>query len=1084
MKRCLLTALGTLLLAPTVSAIIDANNNGLSDLWERAYNNDELFPATFDPQDDADADGWTNAQEAAAGTDPLNPNSPDGMVRPETAHIPAVYEADENDILELKTPEAVTVTWPTLVGKQYTLLFSPDLATESWLAVGAAYPGNGNDFVYSFVTNDTDSRFWRVAVTDVDTDGDGLTDSEEHTLGSSPYLKDTDGDGVDDAAARAAGKNPAGDGTDADGDGVPDNELYSVVFEIQQEYHTMPYGVGFTDFFGTDDTHRYLTYQDSEEYSVSDSPHYSSVTDGSEIWTSTHLVGGAITADGQPVSSNEGTAFSDWKGTHQLPPLGQDEYLVEDPTETTVDGPTITATEIVTTTTETTAWKVKRHVPGNPNDQVVRSGTEIIVVTERFKLTDSVTYPEFWTAHVKARPWNETPSATYGPLNWVDYNRACIGDAQAAETVRDYFRQGDFMVSGCIAGPGTAPVADYGDDERLKRVRWRWVRFNPNSPFGYEYAAPPAGYRQNFHFLVTQNEYLDYRDANGLSPITDETVAKAIIAIACDADHGTGDWQEIPLTTFNAHRIEDPANLQDLDYSKWGGSRIWFGTQVDMDFIKPGTEKDDKPVELAAAKEDTEGEVVNVNWDDDDNSEGDGGHGILVFKNDYDDTVANPLEDDMIQLKLRSISIRPGAPVAKAHLKFDNTFVRIWRNQDRTGPILSEETEIELAGDQTVYLEGRKLTEAESPKEIEMQLKLGSGSYVPGDSVKVHVATPVITLQAKHVSTKGKGSQNLAEQLHRKDYLGARRRDDRNNTVILKGKNQQGKVLWYSIDMFDLAESFAGDLENNRPLITVRVPHLDKELKMALSLEGAHVYCNGHSNFGLGPNFTPNGTGTTTIDDYCNLTGGPLGGVTGIILKSDDPGDAAFGGNPMKNPDHGGPEFALRPQDIVPQVTNYTVPVPGVLKFSGNQVNGDELVVGSSLTPQPPLEDGTIYHYKQDGTHHNYVTVVKSSGDKPVLRYRSCFMAGCNTGRAFSQTLNHGVLIFTMDESYGVTGGEYAKIENDYYTSYSWGITHHVRLLTEGKTWNEIVTFLNQNQYFPSPLTSPKTPNNYKYKSF
>ena len=1083
MRRLLI--LCTLLIgisALPTSAILDTNQNQLSDLWERAFNGGNLFPPSFNPQADEDGDGWTNAEEEAAGTDPFDPNSPGGLLRPDITHIPESWADLNGDGIEEHTPEAIIISWPTIAGKQYTLLYSPDLA--DWLPVpGETLVGSGSVLDYHFVLSGDERIFWRVAVTDIDTDGDGLTDCEELTLGSSPYLKDTDGDGIDDAAAYAAGMNPAGDGTDADGDGVPDNEIYSVVFEIQMESHTMPYGVGFADFYGTDNTHRYLTYQDSEEYSVSDSPRYSSIANGSQVMTSTHLTGGTITADGQPVSQTEGTAFSDWKSAHQLPPLGLEEYLVDDTTESNVDGPTITATEIVTTTTETTAWKVKRHLPGNPQGLLVRSGTEIIVVTERFKLTDSVTYPEFWTDYVKPKPWNETHPATYGPLNWVNYNRACIGDAQAAESVRDYFRNGDFMISGYIAEPGTAPVADYGYDERLKHVRWRWVRFNPNSPFGYEYAAPPAGYRLNFHFLVTQSEFLDYRDANGLSPITDEAVATAVIGIGCDADHGTGDWQEIPLATFNAHGIEDPANLQDLDFSKWGGSRIWFGTQVDMDLIKPGTEKDDKPVELAAAKEDTEGEVVNVNWDDDDNSEGDGGHGILVFRNDYDDTAANPQEDDMIQIKLRSINISPGSPVAKARLKFDDTFVRIWRNQNRTGPILSEETEIELACDQTVYLEGRKLTEAESPKEIEMQIKLGSGSYVPGDSVKVHVATPVITLQAKHVFTRGKGSRNLAEQLHDKKYLGARRRDDRNNTVILKGKDQQGQTLWFSIDMFDLAQSFAGDLEKNRPLITVRVPHLDKELKMALSLEGAHVYCNGHSNFGLGPNFTPNGTSTATIDDYCNLTGGPLGGVTGIILKTDDPADAAFGGNPMKKPDHGGPDFALRPQDIVQQVTNYTVPVPGVLKFNGKQVNGDVLVVGSSITPQPPLWDGTIYHYKQDGDH-NYVTVVKSSGDKPVLRYRSCFMAGCNTGRAFSQTLTHGVLIFTMDESYGVTGGSKARIKNDHYTDYSWGITHHVRLLTEGKTWNEIVTFLNQNQYFPPPLTSPKTPNNYKFKSF
>ena len=50
-----------LLASPTAQAIVDTNNNGFSDLWERHFNSRELFPPTFDPQADPDSDGWTNA---------------------------------------------------------------------------------------------------------------------------------------------------------------------------------------------------------------------------------------------------------------------------------------------------------------------------------------------------------------------------------------------------------------------------------------------------------------------------------------------------------------------------------------------------------------------------------------------------------------------------------------------------------------------------------------------------------------------------------------------------------------------------------------------------------------------------------------------------------------------------------------------------------------------------------------------------------------------------------------------------------------------------------------------------------------
>ena len=571
MKRYLLAALGTLLLAPTVSAIIDSNNNGLSDLWERAYNDDELFAETFGPQADEDFDGWTNAQEAAAGTDPFDPNPPDGLVRPETAHIPAVYEPDENGVPKLKTPEAVTVTWPTLVGKQYTLLFSPDLSSESWFQVGNPYIGNGNDFVYGFPNEDVDSRFWRVAVSDVDTDGDGLTDSEEHTLGSSRYLKDTDGDGIDDAAAYAAGTNPAGDGTDADGDGVPDNELYSVVFETQHESHTMPFGVGFDSFDSNDTTHRYLTYKDTDKYSVTGSPNYPDVTDGEHVVTSTHLVNGAIPGDGQPVSSAQGTTFSDWKSNHGTA-LGEGETLHEGETVTTVDGPTATATEIKTVTTETTPWTIKK------NGNVIRSGTEVITVTEQNNLSDETTYPQFWNNHVKSRAWEDSPSTEYGPLNWVEYNRACIGDAAAAEFVRDYFRNHDFEIFGNISAPGASPP-DYGSDQRLKSFRWRWVKFNPHSPFGYEYATPPVSLHKTFHLLVSQRDYLDARSNSGYDPLVDVTATKGIVEIECAAGEGTTYWQTVPLTKFASHKIEDPVHLADIDFLKWGYTQVWFRNQ-------------------------------------------------------------------------------------------------------------------------------------------------------------------------------------------------------------------------------------------------------------------------------------------------------------------------------------------------------------------------------------------------------------------------------------------------------------------------------------------------------------------------
>ena len=55
-----------------------------------------------------------------------------------------------------------------------------------------------------------------------DSDGDGLTNSEEKELGTDPNLTDTDGDGLSDLEERDQGTDPLN--TDSDGDGVTDYE--------------------------------------------------------------------------------------------------------------------------------------------------------------------------------------------------------------------------------------------------------------------------------------------------------------------------------------------------------------------------------------------------------------------------------------------------------------------------------------------------------------------------------------------------------------------------------------------------------------------------------------------------------------------------------------------------------------------------------------------------------------------------------------------------------------------------------------------------------------------------------------------
>jgi Bacterial TSP3 repeat len=218
-----------LLTTPNLLAIHDTNQNGVSDLWEKKYNQGALYP-TFTPTADPDGDGWTNLQEAAAGTDPANGKSPTGIVRPELTRTPAVYlsPATPGGPPQLLTPEVATITWPTVAGKQYTLLFSTDLAAGNWTAIGSPRIGESTEIGTSIPLTQPDGStpgalFWRVTIADEDTDSDTLTNAEEAELGSRPYSSDGDNDGLSDIAELFT-YHTNSNSPDTDGDGITDGD--------------------------------------------------------------------------------------------------------------------------------------------------------------------------------------------------------------------------------------------------------------------------------------------------------------------------------------------------------------------------------------------------------------------------------------------------------------------------------------------------------------------------------------------------------------------------------------------------------------------------------------------------------------------------------------------------------------------------------------------------------------------------------------------------------------------------------------------------------------------------------------------
>jgi Bacterial TSP3 repeat len=196
-------------LAPRALGIIDIDQNMISDVFQKFYENPSA-PHVFAPLDDDDADGVTNLLEAIAGTDPLSAQPPAG-------HFFGAIS---------RSATSLTMRWPSVLGKQYTLLSSPNLAAESWTPVETARSGTGGEMQTVIPTAGLPGKlFYRVGVSDTDFNGDGITQWERLHLPPTATLSDYDGDGLLNTWEIAHNLDPEdatgvnGGAGDADGDG-------------------------------------------------------------------------------------------------------------------------------------------------------------------------------------------------------------------------------------------------------------------------------------------------------------------------------------------------------------------------------------------------------------------------------------------------------------------------------------------------------------------------------------------------------------------------------------------------------------------------------------------------------------------------------------------------------------------------------------------------------------------------------------------------------------------------------------------------------------------------------------------------
>jgi hypothetical protein len=172
---CLITILS--IAAHSAWAIVDLDGDGMSDVWEQAYNAQAL-----DPNTDSDGDGQNNVAEGLAGTNPFDSN----------AVLRLTHLSIGNGL--------VTLRWNSAINQRCQVQSSPDVTGTNWQDLGTPFVGTGQEMTASFGLNPS-AKFFRVLVSSLDSDDDGVTDWEEAMVGFNPHAAYTSGGTTDDLTA-------------------------------------------------------------------------------------------------------------------------------------------------------------------------------------------------------------------------------------------------------------------------------------------------------------------------------------------------------------------------------------------------------------------------------------------------------------------------------------------------------------------------------------------------------------------------------------------------------------------------------------------------------------------------------------------------------------------------------------------------------------------------------------------------------------------------------------------------------------------------------------------------------------------
>jgi len=152
------------------SQSVDLNGNGMSDIWELTYGATGLAATG-----DADHDGVSNQLESLAGTDPFDP-----------ASAPRVYVSASGTNL--------TISMSGALGKRYELqsIVPSSGPWTNWVSETNYVLRSGSVASFFYLSSPV-TKFFRISISDVDTDGDGVNDWEEYKVGLDPMKPTSNG---------------------------------------------------------------------------------------------------------------------------------------------------------------------------------------------------------------------------------------------------------------------------------------------------------------------------------------------------------------------------------------------------------------------------------------------------------------------------------------------------------------------------------------------------------------------------------------------------------------------------------------------------------------------------------------------------------------------------------------------------------------------------------------------------------------------------------------------------------------------------------------------------------------------------